>query len=205
MNSTPLPSPLLALVRDLSPRAEVLWGTIVASKKAPSTRGPALSAPGMSQPLTKRTPLANDPVGSLVGEFMEEKRREIQEEKARQVSKKRNPLVIPIMIVLTAFIWIAPSMMPPREPAITQETLEKSAKLTLYLASIRVKGYLATHKRLPPNLTQAGVDTTGIDYTRSSDSVFELATRVQGTRIVFRSTVPDSVFLGKDTRIRGIS
>ena len=159
----------------------------------------------MSQPLPKRTPLANDPVGSLVGEFMEEKRREIQEEKARRVPKKRNPLVIPVMIVLCAFVWIAPSLMPPREPPIPQQTLENSAKLTLYLASIRVKQYLVAHKRLPPNLTQAGVDSTGIEYTRRSDAVFELATRVQGTRVVYRSSVPDSVFLGPELRVRGIS
>ena len=205
MNSTPLPSPLLGLSVTSVPGQKSFGGLSLPPKTAQHQGPGSLQLPAMSQPLQKRTPLANDPVGSLVGEFMEEKRREVQEEKARRVSKKRNPLVIPIMIVLTAFIWIAPSMMPPREPAITQETLEKSAKLTLYLASIRVKGYLATHKRLPPNLTQAGVDTTGIAYTRSSDSVFELATRVQGTRIVFRSTVPDSVFLGKDVRIRGIS
>jgi hypothetical protein len=167
---------------------------------------PALctSKSGMN-PLPKRTPLANDPVGSLVGEFMEEKRREIQEEKARRLPKKRSPFVIPLMIVLCAFVWIAPSLMPPREPPIPQQTLEQSAKLTLYLASIRVKGYLDSHKRLPPNLTQAGVDSTGIEYARTSESIFELSTRVQGTRIVYRSSVPDSVFLGPKLRIRGMS
>ncbi len=173
-------------------------------KKHP-LRGSLPQISGMSQPLPKRTPLANDPVGSLVGEFMEEKRREIQEEKARRVPKKRNPFILPLMVVLCAFVWIAPSLMPPREPPIPQETLENSAKLTLYLASIRVKQYLVAHNRLPPSLTQAGVDSTGIEYTRSSNATFELATRVQGTRVVYRSSVPDSVFLGPKLRIRGIS
>lgn len=159
----------------------------------------------MSQPIPKRTPLATDPVGSLVGEFMEEKRREIKEEQARRAPKKRNPLVLPLMIVLCAFVWIAPSLMPPREPPISQYTLEQSAKITLYLASIRVKEYTETHRRLPLTLKEAGVDSTGINYTRSSDSVFELATRVQGTRVVYRSSVPDSAFLGPQLRIRGIS
>lgn len=159
----------------------------------------------MSQPLRKKTPLANDPVGSLVGEFMEEKRREIQEEKARQVPKKRNPVVVPLMIVLCAFIWIAPSLMPPREAPVAPGTLENSAKLTLYLASTRVKSYLDKHKRLPPNLFQAGVDSTGIEYLRSSPLTFELSTRVQGTRVVYRSFLPDSVFLGSRLRIRGIN
>ena len=159
----------------------------------------------MSQSLPKRTPLANDPVGSLIGEFMEEKRREIQQDRARRVTKKRNPVVVPLMIVLCAFIWIAPSLVPPRESPIEQQTLENSAKLTLYLASIRVKAYVDAHRRLPPNLYQAGVDSTGIEYTRSAANVFELSTRVQGTRIVYRSSVPDTVFLGPHLRVRGIS
>ena len=149
--------------------------------------------------------MANDPVGSLVGEFMEEKRKERQEEKARQVPKKRNPFVVPLLVALCAGIWIAPSLMPPREAVLTQATLENSAKLTLYLTSLRIRSYLATHKRLPPTLAQAGADTTGITYVRSSDSVFELSTRVQGTRLVYRSTLPDSVFLGPTLRVRGIS
>jgi len=68
-----------------------------------------------------------------------------------------------------------------------------------------VKNYHATHRRLPPTLSQAGVDTTGIGYVRSSDSAFELSTRVQGSRMVYRSTIPDSVFLGPNLRLRGIS
>lgn len=156
-------------------------------------------------PLPNRTPIANDPVGSLVGEFIEEKRREKQEEKARQVPKKRNPFVVPFLIALCSAVWIAPSLMPPREPVLTQDTLEQGAKLTLYLASLRVREYQDTYKRLPPNLAQAGVDSTGIGYTRASESVFELSTRVQGSRLVYRSSLPDSVFLGPQIRLRGIS
>lgn len=158
----------------------------------------------MPQPLPNRTPIANDPVVSLVGEFMEEKRRERQEEKARQVPKKRNPFVVPLLLALCAAIWVAPSLMPPRDPVLTPDTLERSAKLTLYLASIRVRGYLETHKRLPQDLAQAGVDSTGIGYVRTSATVFELSTRVQGSRLIYRSTLPDSVFLGRNLRIRGI-
>jgi hypothetical protein len=159
----------------------------------------------MTEPLQRRTPLANNPVGSLVGEFMEEKRKERQEEKARQVPRKRNPFIVPLLVALCSAIWIAPSLMPPREPVLSPATLEQGAKLTLYLASLKVKNYHATHNRLPPTLTQAGVDTTGIGYVRSSDSVFELSTRVLGSRLVYRSTLPDSLFLGSNLRLRGIS
>lgn len=153
----------------------------------------------------KLTPVANDPVGSLVGEFMQEKKKERLEEKARLAVRKRNPLVIPFLVALCLAIWVAPSLMPPREPPLPPETLEQGARLTLYLASLRVREYHESHKRLPPNLEQAGVDTTGIAYSRTTESVFELSTRVQGTRLVYRSTLPDSVFLGGNLRIRGIS
>jgi hypothetical protein len=151
------------------------------------------------------TPVANDPVGALVGEFVQEKKKEHQEEKARMAKRKRSPFVVPLLVVVCLATWIAPSLMPPREESLSPETLEQGARLTLYLASLRVRGYLDTHKRLPADLTQAGVDTAGIVYTRNADSMYELSTRVQGTRLVYRSTLPDSVFLGPKLRIKGIS
>ncbi|HEX6260069.1 MAG TPA: hypothetical protein VFZ51_05405 [Woeseiaceae bacterium] len=155
--------------------------------------------------VANRTPLGNDTVGSLVGEFMEEKRRERQEEKARQAPKKRNPLVIPLLVLLCAGIWTTSMLMPAQTPVLTHETLEQSARLSLYLASLRVREYVAANKRLPANLLDAGVDTTGITFTRASSSHFELSTTVQGSRLVYRSTMPDSAFLGPRLHIRGIS
>ena len=134
---------------------------------------------------------------------MEEKRREREEEKVRETRRKRNPLLVPFLIAVCAAVWTVPSLVVPPEPVLSQETLEQGAKVTLYLASIRVKSYLETHKRLPLNLAEAGVDSTGIVYLRHSDSAFGLSTRVQGSRLVYRSTLPDSVFLGPDLRIRG--
>jgi hypothetical protein len=113
--------------------------------------------------------------------------------------------VLPFLFALCLAIWIAPSLMPPRDPVLSPSTLENSARLTLYLASIKVRTYHDAHKRLPANLTQAGVDSAGIVYWRSTDSAFELSMRVQGSRLVYKSTQPDSVFLGPQLRIRGIS
>ena len=159
----------------------------------------------MPEPLARHTPLSNEAaVGSLVGEFLEEKRRERQEEKARQVVRKKNPLVLPLMIVLTIGIWVLPSLMPPVEPTLSPATLEKSARLNLYLASLRVREYIVKNQRLPATLIDAGVDTTGLEFSKGTGTEFELTTRVAGTRLLYRSTMPDSVFLG-DARIRGIS
>ena len=153
---------------------------------------------------SNRGPEKNTPIGSLVGEFMEEKRKELEVEKARK-RRRRSPFLVPFLVALCLFVWVAPSLVPPREPPLSPETVERGARLTLYLASLRVRDYFTTHKALPENLTQAGVDTTGIEYKRHTASVFELATRVTGVRMVYRSTFPDSVFLGATLRVRGIN
>ena len=152
----------------------------------------------------KRTPLSTDPVGAIVGEFIEEKRREIKEEKERLAPRKRSPFVLPFLMVLCLAVWIAPSLMPPREPVLEPEMIERGARLNLYLVSLRIRQYQAQHKQLPATLQQAGVDTTGLTYTRHSSSVYELSTQVLGSKMVYRSTQPDSLFLGGQ-RIRGIS
>lgn len=154
---------------------------------------------------SKPTPVAVDPVGALVGEFVQERKKEQQAEKSRQASRKRSPLVLPLLAVVCLAIWIAPSVMLPREEPLTQETLEHGARLTLYLASLRVREYLDAHKRLPTNLTQAGLDTVTIAYSRRTDSIFELSMRVNGASLVYNSTLPDSLFLGPNIRIKGIS
>ena len=173
-------------------------------RQTPLANDPVSSLVG-EFPLPRRTPLANDPVGSLVGEFMEARQKEHQEENARQIGKKRDPFWIVFLLALCSAIWIAPSFIPSREPTLSQATLEQGAKLTLYLASLRVREYLETNSRLPASLPQAGVDSAGINYLRNSRTVFELSTQVQGTRLLYRSTMPDSVFLGPNLRIPGIS
>lgn len=168
--------------------------------------GVALRLTGMPDSNTaKHTPLSSNPVGALVGEFIDEKNREIREEKARNVPRRRNPFVVPILLVLCLGVWVAPSLMPPREPAVTPAVIERGARLTLYLASLRIRRYEAAYRQLPARLEQAGVDTTGITYTRKGNGTFELSSQVLGARMIYRSTQPDSVFLGSELQIRGIS
>lgn len=152
--------------------------------------------------IAKRTPLSSDPVGAIVGEFIEERERELKEEKARQAPRKRSPLVIPFLLVLCLAVWVAPSLMPPAGATLAPETIERGTRLNLYLASLRIRQYQTLHRTLPVSLVQAGVDTAGVTYTRHSDS-FELSAQVLGSTVVYRSTQSDSLFLGSD-RIRGI-
>jgi hypothetical protein len=152
----------------------------------------------------RQTPLANDSVGSLVGEFMEEKKKEQQDDKARRQARKRHPLVLPVLLLLLGGIAAAPLLAPEPE-AVAEETLAQGARVTLYLASLRVREYMKSNRRLPASLTDAGVVTPGLEYTRSSATAFELSTQFLGSKLVYRSTQPDSLFLGPNLRIRGIS
>jgi hypothetical protein len=152
----------------------------------------------------KPTPVSNDPIESLVGEFVEEKAREIREEKARRVPRKRSPFVMPLLMVLCAGVWVAPSLMLPREPELSPQILERSARLNLYLASLSIRKYQTTYRQLPATLEEAGVDTAGVVYSRNSNGTFELSSDVLGARMIYQSTQPDSVFLGADLRVSGV-
>ena len=101
-------------------------------------------------------------------------------------------------------LWVAPSFATPPEPEMTREAAEQNARLNLYLTSLKVREYLAANHRLPESLGVLGVDSIGIDYSRSR-SQFELSTRVLGRPLVFKSTVLDSMFLGENLRITGIN
>jgi hypothetical protein len=140
-------------------------------------------------------------VGAIVGEFMAERQKERQEELVRQAAaaRRRNPLVLPFLIALCLTASAAPSLLPPLEEPLPPAIVEQGARLNLYLASLRVRKYRATEGRLPMTLFDAGVDSAGISYTRQ-DSSFELSTHVLGARMVYRSALPDSVFLG-DLRV----
>jgi hypothetical protein len=107
--------------------------------------------------------------------------------------------------IVCVALWAAPSIVPAREPALSPQAVVKNAKLNLYLASLRVREYHATNKRLPESLTEIGIDSTSIHYSRISKAHFELSSHVQGSAVTYKSSVPDSVFLGENVRIHGIN
>ena len=119
------------------------------------------------------------------------------------------PLRYNIILVAATLVciglWIVPSFVPSREPLLTSERVEQNARLNLYLTSLRVREYVAVNRKLPASLAEVGVDSIGVGYARGARTEFELSMRVNGMPVVFKSTVPDSVFLGANLRVRGIS
>ena len=97
-------------------------------------------------------------------------------------------------------LWVAPSFATPPGPQMTRAAVEQNARLNLYLTSLKVREYIATNHRLPESLGVLGVDSIGIEYSRTR-SQFELVMHVHGRPLVYRSTIPDSVFLGESLRL----
>jgi hypothetical protein len=94
--------------------------------------------------------------------------------------------------------------MPPADAQLSPATIERSARLTIYLASLRIREFQDEQHRLPSSLGEAGIDAAGVDYDRTSDSVFVLTTTLDGTSLRYQSDTADSTFLGPDAGIRGI-
>ena len=118
--------------------------------------------------------------------------------------QRRHNIILVAATLVCIGLWIVPSFVPSREPVMTHESVEQNARLNLYLTSLRIREYVAANRKLPESLAELGVDPAGVEYSRGAGSRFELLMRVNGTPVVFKSTVPDSVFLG-DLRVRGIS
>ena len=156
--------------------------------------------------IQRGTPRANDQVNAFVGEFTAEQRREKAAQRAtRHPSPLRYNIILVAATLVCVGLWIGPSFAPSREAVMTPEKVEQNARLNLYLTSLRVREYVAANRKLPDTLAELGVDPSGMEYSRGAGSIFELSMRVNGTPVVFTSTVPDSVFLGENLRIRGIS
>jgi hypothetical protein len=144
--------------------------------------------------VAQRPALPNDRVGLIIGELMAPR---------AVAAGKRKVFLLPLLVLACIAAWAAPGWMPPPAEALTPATVQNGERLNLYLGSLKVRAYLAEHRRLPATLDEAGVPSTGIHYVRGARSAFELSTTALGARMVYRSTVPDSVFLGPQT-IRGI-
>ena len=119
--------------------------------------------------------------------------------------KLRYNITLVAAALVCVALWVAPSLATSPEPQLSGAVIEQNARLRLYLTSLKVREYLTSNKRLPESLDIPGVDSIGIEYSRDRRAQFELSMRVHGSRLVYRSTMPDSMFLGESLQIRGIN
>lgn len=150
-----------------------------------------------------RSPRPNDEVGALIGEYLAKKQRE-QAEEARQARLQQSrPLVVTILVVLCVVTAALPTFLDERADRLPAERIDDGTRLSVFLASERIRGFQRRTGRLPDNLREAGVDSLGLSYWRSTDSVFELSSDYGASRVRYHSTTPGSEFLGPALRILG--
>jgi hypothetical protein len=149
------------------------------------------------------TPAQDHAVDALVGEFLAEKRRETQESLALQRRPRRRPVLTAVLLVLCGAAWVAPSLLTRPEPPLSAERQDAGARMHVFLAAQRVFAFQRANGRLPLTLGEAGVDTANVVYWRSTDSVFELWTSLNGDRVSFTSRMNPAEFLGPTFRLLG--
>lgn len=157
----------------------------------------------MANPPQLRPTPAGNPVQALVGEFLEEKKRETREISAtRQVSRANRALTV-FSAIVCATVWVMPSYIEPADYSPSPQRVEAGARMTVFLAAQRVLAYQKANGRLPSDLAQAGADPNGLTYLRRADSVFEIHALADGQDVAFRSSENPASFLGDAFQVLG--
>jgi hypothetical protein len=147
------------------------------------------------------SPQSQDTVRALVGEFLDQKKVEVAEKSAVEATQRLRKVLGVLAFVACGAVWILPSFFGPSAPRISPDQAEAGARMTLFLAGERLWSFRRTHGTLPRSLAAAFVDSTGLTYSRGSDSTFELSTDANGNRIIYRSTMRNADLLGPSLRI----
>jgi hypothetical protein len=162
--------------------------------------------PDSTNPLVNPTPSPGSPqpsetVRSLVGEFLDEKRRETTDSSLVDPRGRARTALLVVALITCAIVWILPSLYKPPVETPSPQRVEAGTRMTLFLASERVRSYRHSHGALPATLAEAGVDSTGLTYQRANDSTFEVTGQSGGQIITYRSNMNNSAFLGDALQI----
>jgi hypothetical protein len=134
------------------------------------------------------TPASAATVQALVGEFIESKQRERRESSLADAPQRLRKILAVVAFFSCAIVWTLPSLYRPASDAPSAEREEASVRMTLFLASERVRAFATKHDRLPTNLIEAGVDSTGISYQANTRDAFEMSMDARGKAVTFRSS-----------------
>lgn len=151
------------------------------------------------QRVAAKAPAAqNDPkVQALVAEFLQEKRREIEEE-AKVTNKRSNRyLVVGALTFVCLAAWLAPYPSPSTYTRPDLKVELASGRMTLFLAAQSVTHFRATRGRLPITLVEAGVEGAKIVYNPGIEGSFTLSTHVRDQGITYDSSAPLQSILGQ--------
>jgi hypothetical protein len=98
-------------------------------------------------------------------------------------------------IVVCGAVWLVPSLGTRPAPQASAQRVDASARVTLALASQRVREYETRHGRLPTAQAQSGVIDTRIDYRLTGKNTFVLTLSHEGRTWELSSTAADSAYV----------
>jgi hypothetical protein len=158
----------------------------------------------MAPPTPRNAPeQPDDKVRALVGEYLDERKRETRENAAQDGRRRRSPVLTVFAAIVCAGVWLLPSFAPAVDLAPSPTREDASARMNVFLAAQRVYEYQRANGRLPVDLAQAGVDSTGLTYWRSTDSLFEIRVTAAGEQLAFKSSMHPAAFLGNTFQVLG--
>jgi hypothetical protein len=147
---------------------------------------------------TPARPTSKANVAAIVGEIMEEQRKNAEEPASRS---RFIPSYVAATLVfaLCAWAWIAPPawLVPRPVAAPSREYREASARVALALHAQRIEAYRASHGRLPRSKNEVGILSDQITYDRADSVNFELGSRVDGQPVTYKSSQPRDRYLAE--------
>ena len=141
---------------------------------------------------------------TLAGEYLIGK----EEEREAEARKRRPPrpwrrIASIAMIAACGAVWLVPSLGTRPTPALSAGRQDASARLTLYLASRRVRDFEERTGRLPNTGVESGISDSRIAYRLTGRNSFALSLSQNGQRWVLPSTAADTSYLHEAMRDLG--
>ena len=147
---------------------------------------------------TPARPTSKANVAAIVGEIMEEQRKnaEVPASRSRFIPSY---VAATLVFALCAWAWVAPPawLVPRPVAAPSREYREASARVALALHAQRIEAYRASHGRLPRSKNEVGILSDQITYDRADSVNFELGSRVDGQPVTYKSSQPRDRYLAE--------
>ena len=113
----------------------------------------------------------------------------------------QRPIVAAFFIIACAAVWLRPDVLSGGAEAPSAESVERNARLSIYLANLSVRRYRDESGRMPDSLAAAMVNDKSMRYKRLSDSSFELASNIGQRTISYNSSSDIAIFLRSDSTL----
>lgn len=148
---------------------------------------------------TPARPTSKANVAAIVGEIMEEQRKNALEPASSKSRFMPSYVAAILVFALCAWAWIAPPawLVPRPVAAPSREYREASARVALALHAQRIDAYRASHGRLPRSKTEVGIVSDQVSYDRTDSLNFELGSRVDGQPVIYKSSQPRDRYLAE--------